>query len=541
MNKNRPEQESALRRIGTRAGVRGAMAFAFVAVLSGTGWAQPAMEAGKLAATTTTSAKPTPAKSTAASTKAHAAKPAEDMRGPMPVCSGDMPAPIAVDIVAGKSTLIRLPGAITLRTLADNEIAQARLLSPQTLYILGTNIGSTNMILQDRDGRCTLIDVNVGMDGGPLRVKLAQLMPDEKDITVTAAADTLVLSGVVADATKVEYAMNVATAYVRYTQNTDKQRQQSGEGTGRGLVGGLSGMDTRVINMLSVASPQQVMLEVKVAEVSKQIAEKLGAELQALGHAGDWTYGILSSFLSGAAGTASVVKPGFDNWLKLDAEKKDGLVKILAQPNVMAISGQEGSFLAGGKVYLPVAQSSTVGGGATITLEEKEFGVGLKFTPTVLAGGRINLRVAPEVSEFSREGIAVTATNIVGQQIFPLITTRRATTTVQLLDGQSLVIGGLIKSNIAGNIKAFPILGELPIIGPLFRSTDFATDRSEVLFVVTPRLVKPLTGPVQLPTDAYIEPTRSEVFLGGRLEGSPPQPVNAQPAPAASTPGFELK
>jgi pilus assembly protein CpaC len=113
---------------------------------------------------------------------------------------------------------------------------------------------------------------------------------------------------------------------------------------------------------------------------------------------------------------------------------------------------------------------------------------------------------------------------------------------VQLLDGQSLVIGGLIKSNIAGNIKAFPILGELPIIGALFRSTDFATDRSEVLFVVTPRLVKPLAGPVQLPTDAYIEPSRFDVFLGGRLEGPPPPPPEkAQPAPAADQSGFELK
>jgi pilus assembly protein CpaC len=208
----------------------------------------------------------------------------------------------------------------------------------------------------------------------------------------------------------------------------------------------------------------------------------------------------------------------------------------------MAISGQEGSFLAGGKVYLPVAQGGTVGGAATITLEEKEFGVGLKFLPTVLAGGRINLRVAPEVSEFSREGITVTSPNAVGRQILPLITTRRATTTVQLMDGQSLVIGGLVKSSAAGNIKAFPILGELPIIGALFRSSDFATDRSEVLFVVTPRLVKPVAGPVQLPTDAFIEPNRFEFFLGGRLEGAPPpQEKDKQPAPTASQPGFELK
>ena len=290
---------------------------------------------------------------------------------------------------------------------------------------------------------------------------------------------------------------------------------------------------------LSVAAPQQVMLEVKVAEVAKQVAEKLGAELQLTAKNGDWTYGILSSFLSGGAASAGAIKEGFNKWLMVDAEKKDGLVKILAQPTVMAISGQEGSFLAGGKVYLPVAQSTT-GGATTITLEEKEFGVGLKFTPTVLSGGRINLRVAPEVSEFSREGIAVSAPNTVGRQILPLITTRRAATTVQLLDGQSLVIGGLIKNNSIGNIKAFPILGEIPIIGALFRSSDFTTDRSEVLFVVTPRLVKPLAGPVQLPTDSFNEPSRFEFFLGGKLEGAPPK-EQGKAAPTASQPGFELK
>jgi len=521
-----PEQGNARRDHGAL--VRGAMALAIAAALATTGWAQTTAGGAKPAAA--------PAKAAPAS-KA----PAEEVKGPLPVCSGEMPAPVSVDVITGKSTLIKLPSPISLRTLGDKDIVQARLLSPQTLYILGGNIGSTNMILQDNQGRCTLVDISVGMDPEPVRAKLAQLMPEEKNFRVTAAADTLVLSGVVADSTRVEYAMNVATAYVRYMQNTDSQRQQSSQGTGGGLLGSVTGMETRVINMLSVAAPQQVMLDVKVAEVSKQVIEKLGAELRATSTNGDWTYGVLSSFLSGGSAVGLVQRLIGDNYLKIDAEKKDSLVKILAQPTVMAISGQEGSFLAGGKVYLPVAQGGTVGGGATITLEEKEFGVGLKFTPTVLAGGRINLRVAPEVSEFSREGITVSSPNTVGRQILPLITTRRATTTVQLMDGQSLVIGGLIKNNVVGNIKAFPILGELPIIGALFRSSDFATDRSEVLFVVTPRLVKPVAGPMQLPTDAFIEPNRFEFFLGGRLEGRPPQEKDKQPAPTASQPGFELK
>lgn len=449
-----------------------------------------------------------------------AARPAEPG---MPVCKGELPQPTSLSLVAGKSTLVKLPGPITLRTLADAKVVQARLLAPDTLYILGVNVGSTNMITQDASGRCTLFDIAVGMDPDPLRAKLAQVMPDATGIRVLAAADTLILSGVVADAVQVEHAMNIATAYVRYSQDTDRQLQSGVENEGVGR------MHTRVINMLSVAAPQQVMLQVRVAEVSKPMVEKLGAELKWTGTSGDWTYGILSSFLSGGAGVIGGFKDGLSKFINIDAEKKDGLIKILAEPNVIAISGQEGSFLAGGKLYLPVAQSNTTAGGSVITLEQVEFGVGLKFTPTVLANGLINLKVAPEVSEPSKEGLTVQASTAVNRTVLPLITTRRATTTVQLYDGQTLVIGGLIKNSMVANIKAFPLLGEIPILGALFRSSDFAADRSEVLFVVTPRLVKPVAGPVPLPTDNYVEPSRTDVFLRGRLEGTPPAPA---PTPA---------
>ncbi|HXG46261.1 MAG TPA: type II and III secretion system protein family protein, partial [Methylomirabilota bacterium] len=252
-----------------------------------------------------------------------------------------------------------------------------------------------------------------------------------------------------------------------------------------------------------------------------------------------------------AAGSGSTL-------IGIDAEKKDGLVKILAEPTVMAISGQEGSFLAGGKIFIPVAQGDA--GARTITLEEKEFGVSIKFTPTVLEGGRINLVVRPEVSELNREGVGITAPGISGLAILPAFTTRKAATTVQLHDGQSFAIGGLIKNNVTTNIKAFPFLGEIPVLGALFRSSDFQTDRSELVFVVTPRLVKPLPPDYQLPTDAYVQPTRSEFFLGGKMEGAPetakPEPRSdageeiepaAAPATAAAAAdakvpsGFEVK
>ena len=209
----------------------------------------------------------------------------------------------------------------------------------------------------------------------------------------------------------------------------------------------------------------------------------------------------------------------------------------------MAISGQEGSFLAGGKFYIPVAQDNN-----KVTLEEKEFGVGLRFTPTVLAGGRINLKVAPEVSELSREGIGINAVGIAGTAIMPLVTTRRASTTVQLYDGQSFAIGGLVKNNLVANLKGLPVLGEVPVLGALFRSTDYQQDRSELVFVITVRLVKPIAGAgYALPTDRIGLPSRGDILLGGSLEGRPQSATAAMSTPAVTPPpsqtagGFELK
>jgi pilus assembly protein CpaC len=208
------------------------------------------------------------------------------------------------------------------------------------------------------------------------------------------------------------------------------------------------------------------------------------------------------------------------------------MVRILAEPNVMAVSGQEGSFLAGGRIFIPVAQENN-----RVTLEEKEFGVGLRFTPTVLAGGRINLRVSPEVSEVSREGIGITATGFTGGAVLPLITTRRASTTVQLYDGQSFAIGGLIKNNLVTSMKGLPLLGEVPILGALFRSSDYQQDKSELVFVVTVHLVKPLAPNYSLPTDKVPVPTRAEFLLGGMHEGkSGATPMAAGPGAANLSP-----
>ncbi len=439
-------------------------------------------------------------------------------------CNGEVASPAKIVLPIGKSTLLKLPDPVTNRTLGNPNVAQAMLVSPETLYLLGVSVGTTNMILQGKRGNCSVIDVSVTMDPGGLMNTYQELMPEEKDIRVTAAADSLVLSGTVSDAIAVARAVELAQAYVRQPAVMSQNAQQEGLAntqSGAAQQMNLQLQQVRVINLLTVSSAQQVMLEVKVAEVSKSLIDKLGASVTGSPSSGMWTYNLLSNFLTGTLGGAANITRATGTKIAIEAEKKDGLVKILAEPNVMAISGQEGSFLAGGKILIPVAQNNT-GGGTSISLQEKEFGIGLRFTPTVLSGGRINLQVSPEVSELSKEGIGISNFTNTSTQLLPLITTRRASTTVQLGDGQSFAIGGLIKNNTTTNIKAFPILGEIPIIGALFRSSDFQNDRTELVFVVTPRLVKPLPAVGALPTDNYKEPSRTDLFLNGQLEGKRP-------------------
>jgi pilus assembly protein CpaC len=362
-----------------------------------------------------------------------------------------------------------------------------------------------------------------------------------------AAADTVILSGMVSDSVKADQALALAQAYVQRGRGAQASAQTAGilSATSAPAGAGQQQSAARVINMLSIAAPQQVMLEVKVAEVSKTLVDQLGASIGASKTSGSWTYTLLSNLLTNNPSLVDGFNNKNGNFATLDAQKRDGLVKVLAEPTIMAISGQEASFLAGGKIFIPVSQTNS-GGIPTITLEEKEFGVAVKFTPTVLEGGRINLKVAPEVSELNKDGIGISASGLSATAILPSFTTRRAATTVQLYDGQSFAIGGLIKNNVSTNIKALPLLGEIPVLGALFRSSDFQTDRTELVFIITPHLVKPLPPDYKLPTDNYIEPSRAEFFMGGKMEGTPPPQEPAAPAagsPAAGSPaaGFELK
>ena len=395
--------------------------------------------------------------------------------------------------------------------VADLEIT---LLSPTELFFLGKKSGSMNVILQSADGRCVVKDFIVTIDPDTLQAKLTELMPEETGIKVKGAENAIVLTGKVSDAIRLDEVMSLATAY----------------GDGK-----------KVVNMLRIGTPQQVMLEVTIAEVSKTLLDRFGASvgINRISNGGANSYSLLSSFLSGGGGLLQALRIG-RSALRLDGQKDDGLVRILAEPNIMAISGQAASFLSGGKIFIPVSQDSS-SGKPSVTLQEKEFGIGVKFTPIVLDGTRINLKMVSEVSELSQTGSPFTTVGGV-TSVLPSFTVRRADTTVQLNDGQSFVIAGLIKNNFSETIKRFPGLGEIPVMGALFRSTEFQNNQTELLFVVTPRLVKPLTESPRLPTDNHVVPSRAEVIFGGRLESAEPAPAAPAPvAPAPAAPAPEIK
>ena len=451
-----------------------------------------------------------------------------------------------LNLLLAKSTLLRLRDPIERLSVGNPAITDVTLISKREIYFLGKAMGTTNVIIWSNAGQATVIDVNVIADLTPLENELKLLLPEEKDITVASVSGSIALRGTVSDAVKVDQAVAIAEAWrARLTRDLVLPVQAGQGSTAINIGGGSTVRDTvaaagpRIINMLKVRDPQQVMLEVKVAEVSKTILERIGVTLRQQGtRAGSSIrFESLSNFAGQLLGLASVTRPNGEG-LIIDAQKDDGLVKMLAEPTIMAISGQEASFLAGGKIFIPVARDNNTTGGTTITLEEKEFGVGLKFKPTVLEGGRIHLKVAPEVSELNAQGNPFTTVGGV-TSVLPSFTVRRAETTLQLHDGQSFMIAGLVKNDVGESVNRIPGLGELPIIGALFRSSEFQKDKTELMFVITPRLVKPLPPDYALPTDAFVEPSRAEFFLEGKMEGTPP------PAPSksrsATQGGFEKK
>jgi pilus assembly protein CpaC len=272
------------------------------------------------------------------------------------------------------------------------------------------------------------------------------------------------------------------------------------------------------------------MLEVRVSEMSRSLLRRLGFNFNyitsngaslGLGMLNKLTSLPSAGFPSSGIRVSDSVNAIFrfmddgTTWtVFIDALKEEGLLKVLAEPTLITLSGKTASFLAGGEFPIPVPQS-TGGGGTTITIEYKPFGIGLNFTPTVLANKKIGLQVAPEVSDVDFTNAITTSGFVV-----PALITRRVSTAIELADGQSFAIAGLLKEDVREIVSKYPVLGDIPILGSLFRSSSFKKNETELIVIVTAHLVKPLDLTKQtLPTDAYVEPDDFEFYLLGTIEG----------------------
>ena len=413
-----------------------------------------------------------------------------------------------ISLLVGKSIVLKSEEPVKRISIADPAVADFVLISPSEIYITGKGAGVTNMTLWLRKGNYRVFDLDVGFDVSQMKQRLEEILPEETDLRVTAMQDSITLSGRVSSAANLSQALTLARSYAP---------------------------EGKVNNLVEVRGVQQVMLEVRVAEMQRSIARRMGVNFNYLTESGKFgisQLGGLTELATGSdaniGGIGSLVAPfgtyvspsvsalfrfnaGGATWTGfIDALKTDGLVKVLAEPTLIALSGNEASFLAGGQFPVPVPQ-----GLGTVAIEYKDFGVMLKFTPTVLADNKINIKVNPVVSELDFS----TAVQFSGF-VVPGLNTRGAETVVELADGQSFAIAGLLRDTARDTMSKYPLLGDIPILGTLFRSRSFQKNETELIIIATPRLVKPLdTARQTLPTDFYHEPNDTEFYVLGLMEG----------------------
>ena len=422
-------------------------------------------------------------------------------------------------------TLVRLSSPMSDVFVANDTIADIQVRSPTQLYVFGKSAGETTIYATDKAGRTVYAaNVRVGTNVGSVGEMLRLAMP-ESSIQATPMNNLVLLTGTVGSPEDVSEAQRLVQAYV--------------------------GTTTQVVSRIRSATPLQVMLKVKIAEVSRSLVRQIGVNLLANDSNGGTLFGIgqgnpgtipaIPGTGSGfdftkAAGATTLGLArrliGLDLLATLDLAEGDGLVTTLAEPSLTALSGETASFLAGGEYPIPVSQAQ-----GAVTVEYKSYGVGLAFTPVVLADGRISMRVRPEVSELSAEGSVRLNGNVI-----PALTTRRAETTVELGSGQSFMIAGLLRNTNANTVDKAPFLGDLPILGNLVRSTKYQRAETELVIIVTPYLVRPVSGRLALPIDGYRAPNAGEMIFGGHTYKTRPlSATTVAPAGAApASPGFKL-
>lgn len=407
-----------------------------------------------------------------------------------------------LDVPIGTSVTVRTTETLGELVVGNSEIADVFPLTENSLYVLGKLQGRTNVAVYDPNRRLIgVIDVEVGIDSGDLATSIRQAAPRSK-IDVQTVNGRLRLSGTVPDAVSLDKVLEIASQY-----------------------------SEDVINSIQVTKAQQVMLEVRLLEASRTAGRELGVSWFARRPGGsralttggfnfppadDPSQGFTfdSVLPSGNApfGTllAQVLSAGIDADILIQALEQKGLARRLAEPNLVALSGEAASFLAGGEVPIPVAESD-----GTVTVEFKRYGVRLIFTPIVLDDGLINLKLETEVSE-----IDPTVTIRSNAVDIPAFTTRNAVTTLELRDNQSFAMAGLLQTTHTKNQRQLPWLGQIPILGALFRSSDFQKQETDLVIIVTPSLVRPASPgePLATPLDAARPSNDPEFFLLGMQE-----------------------
>ncbi|WP_066827518.1 type II and III secretion system protein family protein [Sphingomonas mali] len=436
-----------------------------------------------------------------------------------------------VVLSVGQGEVITLPADAADVWVANQNVADVDVSNPRQIRLFGKDYGTTTVFVTAANGRVIYsTNVRVGQNLTSIDRMMKAAMPDA-DIKVITVGQLAVLTGTVAAPADVAQAQQIVAALLN---------------PGIDVTNAATPLKIAVINRLRSATPLQVNLQVKFAEVSKSFVKNIGVRLNTKDSPGG---GFLFGSDNGGAGTITIDPTtgaktstytlgaqrstigmagrllGTNVLTALDLGETNGQVTTLANPNLTALSGETGSFLAGGEIPIPVSQ-----GLGAVSVEYKQYGVSLAYTPTVLADGRISLRVRPEVSQLSSAG-AVTLSNVT----IPALTTRRAETTVELGSGQSLVIGGLLQNGTDNSVDKTPGLGDVPILGALFRSNAWKRNESELMIVITPYLVRPVNAnEIVLPTDGYKAPDDAgRVFLGrlgeGTTGGDRPKPTMAVP------------
>jgi pilus assembly protein CpaC len=437
----------------------------------------------------------------------------------------------SLEVPVNKSQVLRSDRPFSKALIGNPDIADIVPISPTAVYVLGKKSGTTSLTLYDRTNRLiAVVDIVVGPDVLTLKHQLSDLLPGDI-VAVRMSNDSVVLDGMVRNAVDADRAVQIAETYA----------------------------PGKVVNLLSLASAQQVMLEVRFAEVNRSALQQLGLNWNIMGGAdevhgviggGSSTRPIIDPTTGAVSGTQilngtitdsfAIISRTFRAFgdlfnVQLDALEKKGAITTLAEPTLIALSGETASFLAGGEFPVPVVQNVGSGGGnsgtsAAYTVEWKPFGVSLAFTPTVLADGVINMVVAPEVSS-----IDPSASVVINGLSIPGLQTRRARTVIEIRDGESFAMAGLIRRDFQDTIRQVPILGSIPIIGALFRSTGFQHNESELIIIVTPHLVRPVpAGTLKLPTDTAGPPNETDLLINGRTDTGVPQaasPFNPPPLP----------